>query len=139
MLSDTMSPSSRRSVHRRHCHHHRERQCHLIINTRLQASEAHGASLLNVSAMTLANLCVAYIMISDNEKAEEVTHCVSHAMIDLWRVTWHRVASDDACAAVATRREGGGANGFSRRKQAEDTHRHSQFGHRYTLLQQGQL
>jgi len=38
----------------------------------LQATEAHGASLLSVSAMTLANLCVAYIMISDNEKAEEV-------------------------------------------------------------------
>ena len=38
-----------------------------------QASEAHGASLLSVSAMTLANLCVAYIMISDNEKAEEVS------------------------------------------------------------------
>jgi hypothetical protein len=41
----------------------------------LQATEAHGASLLSVSAMTLANLCVAYIMISDNEKAEEVRSC----------------------------------------------------------------
>jgi hypothetical protein len=48
----------------------------------LQATEAHGASLLGVSAMTLANLCVAYIMISDNDKAEEVrccARCVVHA------------------------------------------------------------
>ena len=37
-----------------------------------KATEGQGASLLSVSAMTLANLCVAYIMISDNEKAEEV-------------------------------------------------------------------
>jgi hypothetical protein len=48
--------------------HHRPTHFHL----HFQATEAHGASLLNVSAMTLANLCVAYIMISDNEKAEEV-------------------------------------------------------------------
>lgn len=34
--------------------------------------------------MTLANLCVAYIMISDNEKAEEVGGCRDRVTHDLF-------------------------------------------------------
>ena len=62
----------------------------------------HGAlqeEVLNVSAMVLANLCVSYIMTSQNEKAEDLLRQVRHGYLACRPACPPASVGDLACAS----------------------------------------